>query len=79
MIFFHFLLDKVFSKNLCKSLVIKDLRGAGMPAPRNSLTLRELRCFLRELYIFHHERSHSVLVDGIAPVVLLVIATILGP
>ena len=42
-IFFHFLLDKVFCKNLCKSLVINELRRAGLPAPRNCLILRHLQ------------------------------------
>ena len=41
-IFFHFLLDKVFRKNLCKSLVIKELWLRGHPPRRNSLRLREL-------------------------------------
>jgi len=31
-IFFHFLLDKGFSKNLCKSLAINELRARGRPA-----------------------------------------------
>ena len=31
-IFFHFLLDKGFRKNLCKSLVINELRARGRPA-----------------------------------------------
>ena len=38
--FFHFLLDKVFRKNLCKLLVIKELWLRGHPPRRNSLRLR---------------------------------------
>jgi len=29
--FIHFLLDKVFSKNLCKSLTVNELRGRDPP------------------------------------------------
>jgi len=37
---------------LYNPLSINDLRGRGMPAPRNSLTLSELRGLLRGLVVF---------------------------
>ena len=47
--FLNFLLDTPLSINLRKSLSINELRRGGMPAPRNSLSIKELRGFLLTL------------------------------
>ena len=36
-------------ERLCKSLTLKELRGAGWPRSRNSLILRELRKLIRDI------------------------------
>ena len=57
--FFAFPLDNVLSINCCKSLVIKELHGAGRPPRRNSLTLRQLRCQVFFL-LFLEQASHGL-------------------
>ena len=45
---------------LYNPLSINDLRGRGMPAPRNSLTLSELRGLLRGLVVFAPDLSAAL-------------------